>query len=183
MRYFALVIFLNVFAFSCLAQSEVVEDSIPIEQKFPRNEDNRISFRDTLSMQGIEKSKAYASVFKWINSNYKSSKTIQEADSLNGFIRMRSLQLVKTEEIEGKAAGSVKYYINFKIDSTFIYTDIHGFHHADHSDKVGSGGKLELYVPNCKPKELAMKKWRSIKTQTYNFAQELRERLSKELLE
>ena len=135
------------------------------QDSFPKDKNNDIVFTEVVKEE-LSKGELYANAKAWISTFYKSSRVIKAEDDLDGTINCKSMFQVYSDVEKGKKAGFVNYQMDLFIkDGRYKYR-IYALRHVDHTDQVGSGGKLENITPYCGFKKLKESIWMGIKEQS-----------------
>ena len=121
----------------------------------------------------------YANAKSWIASYYKSPRTIQDEDAMEGTISTKSMFRIMSEPGGSKPGGVINYTMEIKIkDGKYRYS-ISNLRHSDKTKKIGSGGKLERTEPLCSYKQMKEDQWLAIKAMAQTEVEKIIEAFKK----
>ena len=134
--------------------------------EFPRNTKGGIEYSEVVDLPHLSKGELHANLIAWLKGYYKSSTVVQKDDDLDGILEAKYMFPVFSDEDRSKKAGFVYYRLEVYFKQGSYRYRVYGLRHADHTDRVGSGGKLEGEEPYCGYRKLKEYAWTNIKTQT-----------------
>jgi len=155
--------------FACL----LIASTGNAQEALPKDNNDEIVFAEVVEAKALSKGELYANAKAWISTYYKSSRVINGEDDLDGTINCKSMFQVFSDVSKGKKAGFVNYQMDLFIKDNRYKYEIYALKHVDHTDQVGSGGKLENAIPYCGFKKLKEETWIVIKEQSSDNINEI----------
>jgi hypothetical protein len=159
--------------FCLLTLTATAQDALPV------GENGMVTFEDVVEVPKMPKGLLFENAKSWIASYYKSPRTIQEEDDMEGTISTRSMFRIKSEPGGTKPGGVINYTMDIKVRAGKYKYSISNLRHSDKTEKIGSGGKLERSEPLCGHKEMKEEQWQGIKAQTKSEVEKLIEAFKK----
>ena len=150
-----------------------VSTTVVGQTEFPRNTKGSIEYSEDVELPHLSKGELHANLIAWMENYYKSSNVIQKDDDLDGILEAKYMFPVFSDEDKSKKAGFVYYQMEVNFRQASYSCRIFGLRHADHTDKVGSGGKLEGEEPYCGYRKLKEYAWDNIKKQADESVQQI----------
>lgn len=152
---------------------------VQAQDPLPMGAAGLITFEEIVEVHGMQKGLLFENAKAWLESKYKSPRTIQAEDAMEGTISAKSMFKIMTEPGGVKPGGVINFTIDILVkEGKYKYT-ISNLRHTDKTDKIGSGGKLERKEPHCGYKKMKEEKWLGIKSQAKTEIDKLIEEFKK----
>jgi len=135
------------------------------QESLPVGADGMITFEEVVETSKMPKGLLFENAKTWFGSYYRSSKTIQEQDAMEGTIKAKSMFKIMSETDGTKPGGVINYTWDIKIREGKYKYSISNLRHSDKTGNIGSGGKMERVEPLCGYKEMKEEQWLDIKSQ------------------
>jgi len=149
------------------------------QDELPMGENGMVTFEEVVEVPNMPKGLLFENAKSWIVSYYKSPRTIQEEDDMEGTILTRSMFRIKSDPGGTRPGGVINYSMEIKVRAGKYKYSISNLRHSDKTERIGSGGKLERSEPLCGYKEMKEEQWQGIKVQTRSEVENLIEAFKK----